>query len=117
MGEDRWAELDSTSAKLEQQIDLLINHVAGDAFIRREQATVLVLAERRLSISATLFAGLLSGAITWLLARRIRGIRNGGTDFPGRVRSSDPARGQRRIGRAAECNGAHARQHTDDDGA
>jgi PAS domain-containing protein len=68
-----WDELDRYAAIVDQQIDLLVNYTAGDAFLYRQGARAAVAADTRLNIAGTALAVLLSGLVAWLLARRIIG--------------------------------------------
>jgi len=68
-----WDTLDDYARKVDEQIDLLVNYTAGDAFIYRQQARSTVARDLQLNIGGTLLALLLSGAVAWALARRIVG--------------------------------------------
>jgi diguanylate cyclase (GGDEF)-like protein len=67
----RWQKLDTMSASVAEQVDLLVNYTAGDAFHHREQALRAIDRNRALNIVATLAAMLLSGVTVVTLARRI----------------------------------------------
>ncbi|MCJ2048180.1 EAL domain-containing protein [Methylobacterium sp. J-070] len=70
---ERWEALDQRAAVVDNQIDLLVNHTAGDGFTFRQAARMLVAWEMRLNAVA---AGIAIGAcalIAWLLNRRISG--------------------------------------------
>jgi nitrogen fixation/metabolism regulation signal transduction histidine kinase len=68
-----WRAIDEHAATVEQQIDLLVNYVAGDGFTYRQTARATVARDTRLNILAGVLAVLLSGLVTWLLGRRIIG--------------------------------------------
>jgi len=68
-----WDKLDHYAAMVDQQIDLLVNYTAGDAFIYRQSARATVANDTRLNLIGTAVAVLLSGLVAWLLARRIIG--------------------------------------------
>jgi PAS domain-containing protein len=68
-----WDELDRYAATVDQQIDLLVNYTAGDAFTYRQSARAAVAADTKLNLAGTALAVLLSGLVAWLLARRIIG--------------------------------------------
>ena len=64
-------ELDQYADVVSQQIDLLINYTAGDAFTYRQIALDSVDFYRQLAFAASALAALLSVLVTWLLARHI----------------------------------------------
>jgi diguanylate cyclase (GGDEF)-like protein len=66
-----WKPLDSASAAVAKQVDLLVNFTAGDAFLYRERALGAIGRDRMLNVAATLAALLLSGITVVVLARRI----------------------------------------------
>ena len=68
-----WDTLDHYTAIVEQQIDLLVNYTAGDAFLYRQTARSTVSREIYINLGFTLLALLISAAVAWLLARRIIG--------------------------------------------
>lgn len=68
-----WKTIDEHAATVEQQIDLLINYVAGDGFTYRQTARATVARDTNLSILAGVLAVILSGVVAWLLGRRIIG--------------------------------------------
>ncbi len=68
-----WEKLDHYSGIVEQQIDLLINYTAGDAFVYRQAARSTVSREMYLNLIFTALALIGSGVVAWLLARRIIG--------------------------------------------
>ena len=68
-----WATLDHYTRIVEQQIDLLVNYTAGDAFLYRQTASSTVTREMYLTLACTALAVLISTAVAWLLARRIIG--------------------------------------------
>ena len=70
---DAWKTIDSNAAAAEQQIDLLINYVAGDGFIYRQSALATVARDTTLNLLAAILAVALSGIVAWLLGRRIIG--------------------------------------------
>ncbi len=65
--------LDGYARTVDQQIDLLINHTAGDGFLFRQRALSAI--DRDLFFSFGIIAvamALLSGSVTWLLTNIIR---------------------------------------------
>ncbi len=66
-----WETLDQYAAKVDEQIDLLINYTAGDGFIYRQTARSTVARDLNLNIAGTALALVLSGLVAWTLARRI----------------------------------------------
>src|SRR5208337_2634575 len=74
IGQDTaWDTLDHYAATVDQQIDMLINYTAGDAFSYRQSTRSVVAADLRLNLFGTAAAVLLSALVAWLLARRIIG--------------------------------------------
>ena len=71
--EVNWETLDNFTKIVEQQIDLLINYTAGDAFLYRQTARSTVAREIYINLAFTVAALLISAAVAWLLARRIIG--------------------------------------------
>ena len=111
-----WETLDSYAAKVNEQIDLLINYTAGDGFIYRQSARATVARDIRLNIAGTALALLLSGA------RRLgagaphrrsgrRRLERRRTHRHRQARRRHSARRRRRARRAAVVDGADARQH------
>jgi diguanylate cyclase (GGDEF)-like protein len=68
-----WDTLDHYAAKVDEQIDLLVNYTAGDGFLYRQNARETVARDMQLNIAGTALALVLSGAVAWALARRIVG--------------------------------------------
>ena len=68
-----WNTIDGYAAAAEQQIDLLVNYVAGDGFTYRQSARATVARDTRLNLLAAALAVMLSGVVAWLLGRRIIG--------------------------------------------
>jgi len=68
-----WTTLDQYSAIAEQQIDLLVNYTAGDAFLYRQTARSAVSREVYFNLAFTALALIISAIVAWLLARRIIG--------------------------------------------
>ncbi|HTQ82805.1 MAG TPA: EAL domain-containing protein, partial [Pseudolabrys sp.] len=66
-----WEKLDSYSAKVDEQIDLLVNYTAGDGFLYRQTARDTVARDSNLNIAGTALALVLSALVAWALARRI----------------------------------------------
>ncbi len=66
-----WETLDQYSAKVDEQIDLLVNYTAGDGFLYRQSARATVARDSDLNVAGTALALLLSAAVAWALARRI----------------------------------------------
>jgi diguanylate cyclase (GGDEF)-like protein/PAS domain S-box-containing protein len=71
--EVNWDTLDHYTTIVEQQIDLLVNYTAGDAFLYRQSARSTVTREIYINLAFTALAVLISAAVAWLLARRIIG--------------------------------------------
>jgi diguanylate cyclase (GGDEF)-like protein len=70
---ERWEALDQQAAVVDNQIDLLVNHTAGDGFTFRQAARLLVAREIRFNTIAAGLAIAGCALIAWLLNRRIRG--------------------------------------------
>ncbi len=68
-----WPTLDRYAAKVDEQIDLLVNYTAGDGFLYREGARAEVARSIRLNIAGIALALFLSALVAWALARRIVG--------------------------------------------
>ena len=68
-----WDTLDRYAAKVDEQIDLLINYTAGDGFLYRQSARATVANDMQFNIGGTVLALVLSALVAWLLARRIVG--------------------------------------------
>jgi diguanylate cyclase (GGDEF)-like protein len=68
-----WEILDHYAAKVDEQIDLLVNYTAGDGFIYRQLARATVARDVQLNIVGTVLALLLSALVAWALAKRIVG--------------------------------------------
>ncbi len=68
-----WDTLDHYTDIVEQQIDLLVNYTAGDAFLYRQTARSTVSREMYINLGLHPLALLISAAVAWLLARRIIG--------------------------------------------
>ena len=68
-----WDTLDHYSARVEDQIDLLVNYTAGDGFLYRQTARAAVARDVQLNIAGTALALFLSAIVAWALARRIVG--------------------------------------------
>jgi diguanylate cyclase (GGDEF)-like protein len=71
--EINWTTLDHYAAKVDEQIDLLVNYTAGDGFLYRQSARAAVARDIKLNIGGIALALLLSGLVAWTLARRIVG--------------------------------------------
>jgi diguanylate cyclase (GGDEF)-like protein/PAS domain S-box-containing protein len=84
-----WDELDRHAAIVDQQIDLLINYTAGDAFTYRQRARAAVAEDTKLNLIGTGLAVLLSGLVAWLLARRIIGPVAAASAVAGRIAGGD----------------------------
>jgi diguanylate cyclase (GGDEF)-like protein len=67
----RWGQLDTASAAVAEQVDLLVNFTAGDAFRHRQEALASIGRDGALNIASTLVALLLSAVIVMILGRRI----------------------------------------------
>ena len=70
---ERWDALDQQASVVDNQIDLLVNHTAGDGFTFRQAARTLVAWEMRLNAIAAALAIVTCALIAWLLHRRISG--------------------------------------------
>ncbi len=68
-----WETLDHYAAKVDEQIDLLVNYTAGDGFLYRQRARATVARDVQLNAVGTALALLLSALVAWALARRIVG--------------------------------------------
>jgi diguanylate cyclase (GGDEF)-like protein/PAS domain S-box-containing protein len=66
-----WEKLDQYSAKVDEQIDLLVNYTAGDGFLYRQSARATVARDSNLNIAGTALALILSAMVALALARRI----------------------------------------------
>ena len=65
---------DADFAKIvDDEIELLVNYTAGDGFLFRQRALAEIQKELRFNVAGLIVALLLSGVISWLLARRILG--------------------------------------------
>jgi diguanylate cyclase (GGDEF)-like protein/PAS domain S-box-containing protein len=71
--EVNWETLDRYAAKVDEQVDLLVNYTAGDGFLYRESARSEVARSVSLNIACIGLALVLSGLVAWALARRIVG--------------------------------------------
>ena len=84
-----WSELDHYSGIVDQEIDLLVNYMAGDAFTYRQRARAAVAQDTRLNLFGTGIAVLLSGLVAWLLARRIIGSVATASSVAARIAGGD----------------------------
>jgi diguanylate cyclase (GGDEF)-like protein len=84
-----WQNIDAHAAAVEQQIDLLINYVAGDGFTYRQTARATVALDRQLNLLAALLAVVLSGVVAWQLGRRIIGPVAAASDVAERIARGD----------------------------
>lgn len=84
-----WDELDRYAATVDQQVDLLVNYTAGDAFTYRQRARAAVAEDTELNLVGTALALLLSGLVAWLLARRIIGPVAAASAVAGRIAGGD----------------------------
>ncbi len=66
-----WQTLNSYAAKVDEQIELLINYTAGDGFLYRQSARAAVARDINLNVSGTLLALVLSAMVAWALTGRI----------------------------------------------
>jgi diguanylate cyclase (GGDEF)-like protein/PAS domain S-box-containing protein len=71
--EVNWETLDRYAAKVDEQVDLLVNYTAGDGFLYRESARSEVARSLSFNIAGIGLALVLSGLVAWALARRIVG--------------------------------------------
>lgn len=84
-----WQKIDGHAVAVEQQIDLLINYVAGDGFTYRQTARATVALDTQLNLLAALLAVVLSGVVAWLLGRRIIGPVAAASDVAERIARGD----------------------------
>jgi diguanylate cyclase (GGDEF)-like protein len=70
---DSWETLDGYAARVDEQIDLLVNYTSGDGFLYRQIAQESVARDVRLNTAATILAVLFAIAITHILSKRIVG--------------------------------------------
>jgi diguanylate cyclase (GGDEF)-like protein len=80
-----WETLERYSAIVDQQVDLLVNHTAGDGFIYRQNARDSVRREMNLNLAGTALAIIFSALIAWLLVRRIIGPVAAASDVAERI--------------------------------
>ncbi len=80
-----WDTLDHYAAKVDDQIDLLVNYTAGDGFLYRQTARAAVSRDVQLNIVGTALALLLSALVAWALARRIVGPVAVASNVAGRI--------------------------------
>ncbi|MFB9270188.1 EAL domain-containing protein [Bradyrhizobium erythrophlei] len=66
-------DVDRYSKIVSQQVELLVNYTAGDAFLFRQRALATVKRDLQLNIAGLTIALILSVFFSWLLARRIIG--------------------------------------------
>jgi diguanylate cyclase (GGDEF)-like protein len=84
-----WNMIDNHAASVEQQIDLLVNYVAGDGFTYRQSAAATVARDTRLNLIAAVLAVILSGIVAWLLGRRIIGPVAAASEVAERIARGD----------------------------
>lgn len=84
-----WASFDHHAAIVAQELDLLINYTAGDGFKYRQSAHATINADRKFNIAATVLALALSGAIAWLLSRRLVLPIAKASEIAGRIADGD----------------------------
>src|ERR1700689_5367510 len=60
-----WATLDRYAAKVDDQIDLLVNYTAGDGFLYRQTARAAVARDVQLKLASIVLALLLSALVAW----------------------------------------------------
>ncbi len=70
---DNWETLDGYAARVDEQIDLLVNYTSGDGFLYRQSAQESVARDVRLNTGATILAVLFAIVITRVLSKRIIG--------------------------------------------
>ena len=80
-----WDTLDRYATIVDQQVDLLVNHTAGDGFTYRQTARSTVAREINFNIFGTGLALLISAVVAWLLGRRIIGPVASASDVAGRI--------------------------------
>ncbi len=68
---DLWTVLEHCLDAANHEVERLINYTAGDGFLYRQRARLMVATDQKLSLAATASAVLLSAVIVLLLARRI----------------------------------------------
>ncbi len=66
-------DVDKYSKIVDQQVELLVNHTAGDGFLFRQRALSAISKDIKLNVIGLVAALLLSGLVSWLLAHRIIG--------------------------------------------
>jgi len=66
-----WEELDHLAKNVDDEIDLLVNYTAGDAFLYRQSASATVDRDIKLNIASAFIALTLSGLVGWALTRRM----------------------------------------------
>jgi HAMP domain-containing protein len=98
-----WERLSSFAAEANERFEVLVNHVAGDAFRQRQEARAAVAAARRRTVAGTLAALLLGAAVAALLARRVVGpvaaaSRAASRIAAGRLDTPIPAGGRDELG-------------------
>ena len=98
-----WDTLDHYAAKVDDQIDLLVNYTAGDGFLYRQTARAAVARDVQLNIAGTALALLLSALVAWALARRIVGPVAVASNV---ATASPPASSMSRCRKAAPTNWA-----------
>jgi diguanylate cyclase (GGDEF)-like protein len=84
-----WDELDRYAVTVDQEIDLLVNYTAGDAFTYRQGARAAVAADIQINLFGTALALILSGLVAWLLARRIIGPVAAASAVAGRIAAGE----------------------------
>src|SRR5579884_2305165 len=65
--EVNWETLDRYAAKVDEQVDLLVNYTAGDGFLYRESARSEVARSISLNVAGIGLALVLSGLVAWAL--------------------------------------------------
>lgn len=69
----KWDTLEQQTTVVNEEVDLLVNYTAGDAFIYKELARANVIQDTKLNIAGTVIALLFAVVVAWLLARRVIG--------------------------------------------
>jgi diguanylate cyclase (GGDEF)-like protein len=80
-----WSALDGNAETVNQQIDLLVNAIAGAGFANRQHALATVATDLKLNLMGTTLAILLSAMVAITLARRIIGPVAAASTVAGRI--------------------------------
>ena len=89
VGDAAWADLDTSATKVGDDIGRLINYIAGDGFIYRQNAKSLVRGDSLLNAFGTALAFASSGLIALHLARRTTGLVTVASAFAEKIASGE----------------------------